>query len=292
MADTQSKRKPVVLCADDYAIAPGVSRAILELIDRGRLTATSCMTLRPFWPEHAGWLRPRAERADIGLHFCLTDLKPLSTMPGLAPEGRLPALGPLLARALLRRIDRDEIAREFDRQLDRFVDVFGRPPDCVDGHLHVHQLPVVRDVVLAQMRSRLPHAYLRVCDEPASAILRRGIAVKRALVISLLGRGLRRQMADRPSNRRFAGVRDFDEKASYRTLMQTFLRDAPDGLLVMCHPGVADADLAAVDRVTTAREEEYRYLLSAAFLEDLDAAGVRLSRFRRGGGPETSSAAD
>jgi predicted glycoside hydrolase/deacetylase ChbG (UPF0249 family) len=291
MASTQSQPRPVVLCADDYAIAPGVSRAILELIDRGRLTATSCMTVSRFWPEHADWLRPRAGKADIGLHFCLTEAAPLSAMPHLAPEGRLPALGALLGRALLRRIDPDEIARELDRQLDRFADAFGRPPDYVDGHLHVHQLPIVRDVVMRRMRQTLPQAYLRVCDEPLPAILRRGVAVPRALVISLLGRGLRRLAAGRPANPRFTGVRDFDEKAPYRALMQAFLRDAPNGLLVMCHPGVVDADLAAADRVTTPREEEYRYLLSDEFLKDLEAAEVRLSRFRRADAPGTSSAA-
>src|SRR5690242_13463328 len=70
---TDDRQQRVILCADDYAIAPGVSRAILALIDRGRLTATSCMAASRFWPEHAGWLRPRAGKADIGLHFTLTN---------------------------------------------------------------------------------------------------------------------------------------------------------------------------------------------------------------------------
>jgi len=33
------------LCADDYGISPGVNRAILELIGRGRLNATSVMVV-------------------------------------------------------------------------------------------------------------------------------------------------------------------------------------------------------------------------------------------------------
>lgn len=292
MADNQTDPKPILLCADDYAIAPGVSRAILDLIDRGRLSATSCMTVSRFWPEHAGRLRARDGKADIGLHLTLTDAAPLSAMPRLAPTGRLPGLGRLIALALLRRLDREEIGGEVDRQIARFADAFGRPPDYVDGHLHVHQLPVVRDIVLDRIK-RLPGAYLRVCAEPASAILRRGVAVQRALVISALGTGLKRRIAAGRlgGNARFAGVRDFDETQPYRTLMQAFLRDAPDGLLVMCHPGIADADLAAVDRVTTAREEEYRYLGSDEFPRDLTAAGVALARFSRAASPGTSCAA-
>jgi len=291
MAKPQQPR-PVVLCADDYAIAPGVSRAIADLIRRDRLTATSCMAISPFWPEHAGWLQTLRERADIGLHLTLTDAAPLSAMPHLAPRGRLPGLGRLLALALLRRLDATEIAGEVDRQIDRFVSNFGHPPDYIDGHLHVHQLPIVRDIVADRVRS-LPNAYVRVCTEPASAILRRGIAVPRALVISALGKGFRRQIdrARIPANRRFAGVRDFDERQPYRALMRRFLYSAPPGLLVMCHAGIADADLAAVDRVTTARDEEYRYLASDEFPADLAAAGVVLSRFKALAAPETSSAA-
>jgi predicted glycoside hydrolase/deacetylase ChbG (UPF0249 family) len=291
MADTQLQPVSVVLCADDYAIAPGVSRAILDLIDRRRLTATSCMTVTRFWPEHAKWLRVRSGKADVGLHFTLTDAAPLSAMPHLAPQGRLPGLGRLIALAELRRVDRDEVAGELDRQLDRFADEFGRPPDYIDGHLHVHQLPVVRDVVVERLRS-LPGAYVRVCHEPLAGILRRRIALRRALVISALGRGLRRlaDAAGIPSNRRFAGVRDFDETMPYRDLMRSFLRDAPSGLLIMCHAGIADADLAAADRVTTAREEEYRYLAGDDFTADLADAGIVLSRFSAARWPGTSAA--
>lgn len=274
--------KPIVLCADDYAIAPGVSRAILALIDDGRLSATSCLSVSPFWPEHANWLRPRAARADIGLHLALTDLRPLGPMPRLAPRGRLPPLARLLGTALSGGLDRDEIADEVDRQIDRFAIAFGRPPDYVDGHMHVHQLPVVRDIVVDRLRSRLPSAYVRVCDEPLGAILRRKTAVARASIISLLGRGLRRRV-DRlgiPSNRRFAGVRDFDEPQPYRDLFRRFIANAPDGLLIMCHAGTPDAALADVDAVTYQREDEYRYLGSQECLDDLAEAGVTVARFR------------
>jgi chitin disaccharide deacetylase len=86
-------------------------------------------------------------------------------------------------------------------------------------------------------------------------------------------------------------VRDFDETRPYRDLLRRFVRDAPEELLVMSHPGIVDADLAAADRVTTAREEEYRYLASDEFSADLTAAGVTLARFKPAAGPGTSSAA-
>jgi chitin disaccharide deacetylase len=291
--DNHLQPRPVVLCADDYAIAPGVSLAILELINGGRLSATSCMTVSPFWPEHAAWLRSHTGAADIGLHLTLTDLAPLGPMPRLAPEGRLPPLPRLLALALARRLDRDEVAHEVDRQIERFIAAFGGPPDFIDGHLHVHQLPIVREIVVDRLcRALPPGTYVRVCDEPTSDILRRRIAVPRALVISRLGRALRRRVRQLgiPANLRFAGVRDFDEADPYRSLFLRFIQDAPDCLLVMCHPGMADRELAAADRVTTQREEEYRYFLGQEFLADLTRANVVLARFNAADARRTSSA--
>ncbi|HSV29265.1 MAG TPA: ChbG/HpnK family deacetylase, partial [Candidatus Omnitrophota bacterium] len=40
----------VTLCADDYGLAPGIGRAIRDLIAAGRLQATGCMTGSPHWP--------------------------------------------------------------------------------------------------------------------------------------------------------------------------------------------------------------------------------------------------
>ena len=49
--------KKIVVCADDYNIAPGVSKAIRELIAKGRLNATSVMTLFPSLDEEAKALK-------------------------------------------------------------------------------------------------------------------------------------------------------------------------------------------------------------------------------------------
>ncbi len=66
--------RSLVLCADDFGLADGINRAILELIDLGRLSATSCMTTMPAWTEGAAAaLIARHDRAALGLHFNLTE---------------------------------------------------------------------------------------------------------------------------------------------------------------------------------------------------------------------------
>ena len=181
----------VLLCADDYGLAPGVNEAICDLIAAGRLTATSVMSLCPHWRDGAAPLKDLADKADVGLHFTLTDQPPLGAMPSLAPEGRLPPLGALMKRSYTGGLDAAEIRAELARQIDAFTDAWGGPPAYIDGHQHVHQLPTVREAV-ADALATLPNAYVRICREPVAAIVRRRVAVPKTLLIGGLGGGLAR----------------------------------------------------------------------------------------------------
>lgn len=275
MTEVMPDRK-IILCADDYGLSPGVGLGIRQLISQGRLTATGCMTVSPFWPEQAAELAPLAGQADIGLHFTLTDHRPLGAMPGLAPEGRFPPLGLLMKLAFLGRLDAAEIAGELERQIDRFAVEMGRVPDFIDGHHHVHQLPTIRDAVTAAF-GRLKGGYLRYCDEPLLPLP--AVAPVRAAVIGAIGAGWARRCraAGIPGNTGFRGVRSFQEP-SYAALMPRWLAGARDGMLVMCHPGHADDALRQVEHVVAQREDELAYLSGDDFARDLRAAGVTLSR--------------
>ena len=272
-----------MLCADDYALSPGVSSAIRDLIDRERLSATSCMTLTPFWADHASWLTPYADRADIGLHLTLTDHQPLGRMPRTAPDGRLPPLAVLMRRAFTGHLDAAEIDAELNRQLDAFEQAFGRPPAFIDGHQHVHQLPVVRSAVMRAFETRFKgrQIYVRLCHDSAASIIKRGIAIPKTLLISKLGRGLRK-MAHRhtiASNRGFRGVYDFSGKVPFGTLMDRFVEDIPAKALIMCHPGIPDDALRAVDPVVDQRRVEYDWLGGHGLAGLLQRHNLRLGRF-------------
>ena len=90
-------KRAIVLCADDYAHTKPISRAILDLAANKRISALSCMTASPHWPEHGRWLRDVRDAVDIGLHITLVDEAPLTEMPKTAPRGRLPGIGALIA---------------------------------------------------------------------------------------------------------------------------------------------------------------------------------------------------
>ena len=277
---------PIVLCADDYGIAPGVGQAIRHLLALGRLSATSCMSASPYWPAEAKALLPLGAAADIGLHLTLTDQRPLGAMRQLTAEGRLPSIKRMICLAYAHRLEGGDIKAELTRQLDRFEAELGRPPAFLDGHQHVHQLPTVREAVIELYRERLARhgTYVRYCDEALWTILRRRTHVGEALVISRLGRSFARRARALgiPGNRGFSGVHDFAGRIPYARLFPHFLERVGPGALVMAHPGISDAALAAADRVTSQREEEYRYFLSDGFAAQLAKAGVRVARFAEG----------
>ncbi len=276
-------RKKLVVCADDYALTPGVSRAIRELIADGRISATSVMTVCPYWPEEGPALAAVAGHADIGLHLTLTDQTPLGAMSEFATAGRLPPIDAVVRASLLGRLPIAEIEAEIERQLEAFVTVWGSQPAHVDGHHHVHQLPGVRSALLRVLgRQGGPKPYLRSCHEPMSRIMRRGVAQQKAVLISTLGTGFWGQAttAGFATNDGFSGIYQFgatDRRLD--DLFARFVRDLGPRPLAMCHPGYSDTTLAALDSMTAERDAERAFLASEGWLKVLAAAHVAVAPF-------------
>ena len=276
---------PLILCADDYALSPGVSLGILQGLEAGRLNATGAMTNRPGWRDAARNLADFQSDADIGLHLNFTFGSPLGDMPSLAPGGEFPKLGAFLAAARAGRLPREEIKAEIARQLDAFEDAMGRPPDFVDGHQHVQVFPGVRQWLLAEMvRRGLPgSAWLRDSSDHVTRILPRRAQVPKALVLAWLGRGYAREAQGHGflTNHGFAGFSAFDIRRDYGADFPRYLVAGGNRHLVMCHPGRVDEDRSAGDEVTHTREQELAFLLSPDFPAALERAGFELRRWSR-----------
>ncbi|HEX4081226.1 MAG TPA: ChbG/HpnK family deacetylase [Rhizomicrobium sp.] len=258
--------KRIVLCADDYGFSPGVSLGIRELLERQRLSATSCMVVFPEFADDGPLLKPYLDQVDIGLHFTLTRDRSLSAV---ALEAHLRP--PPLARMLT----------ALEEQVARFSDTLGRLPDYIDGHQHVHVLPVVREAVV-RVASRID-AYVRTTIEPIDAAMWHRPARLESAYLACASRPLARlaQQGGVATNRGFRGVRTFREAVPYRDLFGRMLPGADDGCLVMCHPGHADVALAGRDGVVQARADEWSYFSGSDFPADLRDSGLVLSRLRQ-----------
>jgi len=271
------------LCADDYGISPAVNRAIRDLVGRGRINATSVMVTAPsFSTAEAMALSDLGDpdgRAAIGLHVTLTaPFRPSTrTYRPVAPDGTFLSLSHVFATGLLRRLDPDALATEVESQFAAFWAAFGRSPDFVDGHQHVHLLPQVSDAVLAAMKRSAPDAWIRQCGR--SVPLRHRWSDPKGLLLDILSIRLRQRSAvcSIRTNPAFAGTYNFRRVADFEALFGSFLQNLPDGGLVMCHPGFVDAELRRLDELTTLREHEHAFFAGERFPALLTAHGIALA---------------
>lgn len=286
---TQTRRQ-IWLCADDYGISHSVNAAIRELIMRGRINATSVMTVAPGFDRGDAvslrMLNADVKRAAIGLHVTLTaPFKPVS--PGFSPlrDGAFLPLKDTIRAAHLRRFRLEPLVIEIAMQLRAFIAAFGHAPDFIDGHQHVHLLPQMRDAVLKVVAETVPQAWVRQCGRAVS--LPRRLADRKGLFLDILSVGFRRRAREAGvrTNPAFAGTYDYATKPDLAKLFSSFLRRLPDGGLVMCHPGYVDAELRRLDPLTTQRENEFAFLNSDEFPRLLAAQGVELAR---AGAPRTA----
>ena len=268
-ADAAARRPPRrwVVCADDFGLDRGTIEATLALIKLGRVTATSVLADSPNLKAAAPDLKAVGESADIGLHLNLTE--PLEKS---SPKWPLPWL---CAQALLRVLPRWRVRDRIERQLDYFADAFGRMPDFIDGHHHVHQLPIVRDVLIDCVLMREPKTlpWLRICLPP------HGESNRKARLIGMLGAGPLSEEARHegfPASQCLVGVYGFDlRRDAYLARVRQWLEIGTDGAVFMCHPSIRPA---AKDPIGAARRMELGVLASEAYADALSRAAVTAVR--------------
>jgi predicted glycoside hydrolase/deacetylase ChbG (UPF0249 family) len=268
--DEPMAARRIWLCADDYGISPAVNLAIRDLVVRGRLNATSAMVVAPSLSRwEAGALRALnacSQRVAIGLHLTLTaPFRPLTASFAPTRAGAFPSLTAMFAGAIMRRLESSTLLAEVGAQLRAFHDVFGRPPDFVDGHHHVHLFPQVADAVVAMVKREAPNAWLRQCG--SSLPFSRRFADRKGLLLDVLSVRFRKRAAALGirTNPAFAGTYDFDQPGDFSTLFAGFLERLPDRGVIMCHPGFVDAELNRLDHLTTLREAEYAFFAGETF---------------------------
>ena len=285
--DPQAKAlKGVILCADDFAVNASASLGIATLAALGRLSATSVMVLSPRWAQDAALLQDLRGRIDVGLHLDWTSDFALAAGHGLS-------LGAAMFKAVLGGFDQTAARVIIERQLDAFEALWQAPPDFVDGHQHVQQFAGIRQALVQVMSrrygsgalggdnrgaavlgaQRVAMPYLRISRAPA------GTADFKSRVIAAMGANAIETIANEASMTRakaLLGIYDFaGGQRRYGQLMQGWLRAAPAGSIIMCHPAQAtEPD----DPIGVARAGEFAYLSGPDFAQALAQAGVQLVR--------------
>jgi predicted glycoside hydrolase/deacetylase ChbG (UPF0249 family) len=278
----RSETRRIWLCADDYGISPAVNSAIRDLVNRGRINATSVMVTAPSFHRSEATalslLKSKGHRVAIGLHLTLTaPFRPLSKgYRPLRDEAFLPT-DKTLVHALARQLNPRALREEITNQVRMFVHTFSHPPEFVDGHQHVHLFPQVREAVLDVVKETAPKAWVRQCGRVGT--LRERLDNRKALLLDILSKTFRERAAAHGvrTNPAFAGAYAFHDRANFAALFPRFLEKLPADSVVMCHPGIVDPELRRLDPLTTLREQEYAFFSGESFSAVLATHGVALA---------------
>lgn len=143
----------LIVNADDFGMTAGVSAGILAAHNDGIVTSTSVLANGRALPVYAPRLLDAA-MLGVGAHLAIVGEDPpllsAAEIPTLLDmTGRFsPTWKHFLPRALARRVDPDDIKREFTAQLEH-VQGWGLPITHLDAHQHLQLWPRVGEILLA-----------------------------------------------------------------------------------------------------------------------------------------------
>ena len=261
-ARQQQNVHPPLLHADDLGLAEGVDAAIIDLAQSGRLQGASLLANGPSAADAMEAWRNLAEPPPLTLHLCLTEGHRLAKCPDL-PSG----FGTLLLASLLpwqRRRIAPQLRTVLQQQISRYRQLTGLSNIRLDGHQHIHLVPLVLDAVLDLAPSE-SITWMRTTREP----LPEGLSLRlwwrslqtggliKWLVLQLLS-GLaipRLRRAGLETNLRFAGVLFSGSmfgtafRRSWETAYSSNTIHADTRPVVLIHPALIDAS-AGIDQET------------------------------------------
>ena len=265
---------PVIVHADDFGETVDITEGICLAIEAGVVTSTSVMANMPGTAEALRRAPRLAQQASFGVHLNLCEGRPLTRGATLMDaDGRFLRKRTLAARALTGKLSLPELEAEVAAQVGLLRDA-GLRLSHLDGHKHLHQLPIV----CAAVANVLPRFGIeRVRITRLASWLRARAAMT-----------LARQIAARHAARVFAraGLRSPTRTVDLRDLIagdalaQAAGRGAgPEPIEICCHPGTAAADVGKPG--SHRREDELEYLLSPRFRAVLAASGAALVSYWR-----------
>ena len=286
--------KRLIVNADDFGETPGVNRGVLEAHRRGLVTSASIL-VNGQAAKAALELSRQVPKLGLGVHLNLSEGIPLS------PPRQIPTLvnnrGLLyLSHGQMRRAlwKKQVAARDIETELRAQVTtVFesGAKPSHLDGHMHIHVLSGISEIVVRLAREfgvpavRCPlEAPGRILRPPSQPVRSCSSLTRQRLVafgVSLLARRLKwmLQRAGLAYAEHFYGL--VQPTFVDATCIETILKSVPEGTSeLMCHPRYAEPELLARGgELMQMREVEVQALTSPSAARLAETCNVRLSSY-------------
>ena len=264
--------KRLIINADDFGLAPGVNRAIVELQQAGALSSATLMANGPFFSP-AVYMAFAQPALAVGCHVVLVDGSPClrpaevpSLVDPLDSSSFRTTVGRFFADLLRGRIREEEIEAEAVAQIRR-IQSSGLTVSHIDSHKHVHAFPRVLAPLLRAARQcgvycvRNPFEpwWSLKATRPAGTVRRMQVHVMRTQgrAFSRLTKEHGMMTADGSMGLLATGILD-------EQVLRSLLKAMPPGTWeLVCHPGYSDRALdEARTRLRASREVERSALLA------------------------------
>ena len=159
----------LIVNADDFGLTTSVSEGVIDAFRNKQVSSTTLLVNTPGTEEAVG-LAEQNPGPGVGLHFNLTEGRPLTSAESLTDEnGQFWSRGQLLRKILTRAVSPADITSEFIAQLDRAEDL-GITPTHIDSHQHVHMAPAVFAPMFPVLHDRVRR--LRLVMPPRMSLTR------------------------------------------------------------------------------------------------------------------------
>ena len=277
----------LILHADDFGETAEITAGICQAIEGGVVTSTSIMANMPGTEDALPRVPALADRASFGVHLNFCEGRPLTRGASLADEhGNFYSKRALFLRAVRGTLSLAELEAEITAQIARIHDARIRISH-VDGHKHLHQLPVVRTAV-ARVLPRFGIERVRVTRLTRLTGAKPATLVREALAWQA-GRTFHRARLRSPARvvdlqalmpppRKNGASQSPHSGPAARPVSgrsASLGRTPSEGPIeVFCHPGT---ELADIEKPGSCRRfDELSFLLSPGFQELLSANRARM----------------
>jgi predicted glycoside hydrolase/deacetylase ChbG (UPF0249 family) len=288
---TLAKVKRLIINADDFGLAPGVNRAIIELQQAGALSSTTLMATASYFSPavHLAFAQPGLA---VGCHVVLVDGSPClrrGEVPSLLDPKRSvgfrPTVGSFLRDLLRGRIREQEIEAEATAQIRR-IQSSGLTVSHIDSHKHLHAFARVLAPLLraAQhcgvncVRNPFEPWWSLRATRPAGAWRRAQVHAMRTQRRSFLRLTRKHGITTTDGAIGILATGSLDEP-----VLRSLLHAMPNGTWeLVCHPGYSDSVLEqAHTRLLASREVERGALLEVIPETLRTDSGMTLIDFRQ-----------
>jgi predicted glycoside hydrolase/deacetylase ChbG (UPF0249 family) len=273
----------LIVNADDFGMAPGVNRAVLELHAAEVLTSATLMA-RAAATEEAAKMALAMPSLGVGCHIVLVDGTPTSdpeAIPSLVEPNTtalFPSIGEFLKRLYTARIRTAEIEAEAAAQI-ALLQSYGLRLTHIDTHKHMHMFPLVLRPVLRAARAagiraiRNPFEPLWSINATLDAPEARRIEV---LLLRRLESRFRRVVAQEGFVTTDGSIGVLATGTLQLSVVHALISAMPEGTFeFVSHPGYRDETLARANtRLLESREIERNALVAIK-----DYSGINLISF-------------